>query len=75
MLRDHPQRSWGEAGWRQVLALVPSADLPGMREQYVCHVLFAPEKARFYLEPWRPARSLAGTILHACNPGPDKHLG
>ncbi|HYO86459.1 MAG TPA: DUF2599 domain-containing protein [Dermatophilaceae bacterium] len=73
--RGHPTLAWAEAGWRQLVARVPAAATPGMREQYVCHVLFAPTKARFYLEPWRPAQTLAQTVLEACNPGPRKDLG
>lgn len=46
-----------------------------MREQYVCHVLFAPQDDSYYLEPWRPAMPLARTVIEGCNPGADKHLG
>lgn len=75
MLRRNPRTEWAEAGWAQVLRAAPAAATPGMKEQYVCHVLFAPSKARFYLEPWRPAVSLTRTVLEGCNPGGDKHLG
>lgn len=74
-LRANPSLGTGEEAWRQLVAAVPKANTAGMREQFVCHVLFAPTKARFYLEPWRPARSLAATILEGCNPGPRKDLG
>ncbi len=74
-LRANASLGLGEEAWRQLMVAVPTANTAGMREQFVCHVLFASTKARFYLEPWRPARSLAATILEGCNPGPRKDLG
>ncbi|MBK7722633.1 MAG: DUF2599 domain-containing protein [Austwickia sp.] len=65
--RRHPTMSWAQAGWRDVVRREPAADTPGMREQYVCHALFAPTKARWYLEPWRPAGTLAQVVAQRCN--------
>ena len=59
-----------DAGWRQVLDAVPDADTPGMKEQYMCHVQFAPKKEGWYLEPWRPAGSYFETVAARCNRGP-----
>ncbi len=63
------------AAWQQVLAVHPDADVPGMRDQYACHVLFAPDKDAFYLEPWRPAVGAVRTVAEGCNPGERKDLG
>ncbi len=62
----------GEA-WREVLALAPDADTPGMRAQFVCHWNFAefaqPGKTSWDLEPWRPAVDDNTMVLTGCNPG------
>ena len=66
-------RAEGERAWAQVLALAPDADIPGMREQFLCHwhlVEFAePGKVSWNLEPWRPAVDVATMVEHGCNPG------
>lgn len=59
----------GDAVWAQVLTRVPEADLPGMRDQLVCHVQFASEKKSWYLEPARPDVGYAATVAAGCNPG------
>ena len=62
----------GEA-WREVLAIAPDADTPGMRAQFVCHWNFAelaqPGKTSWDLEPWRPAVDDNAMVLNGCNPG------
>ena len=59
--------------WREVLALAPDADTPGMRAQFICHWNFAelaqPGKTSWDLEPWRPAVDDNTMILAGCNPG------
>lgn len=59
--------------WRQVLALAPDADTPGMRAQFLCHWNFAefaePGKTSWDLEPWRPAVDDSQMLLAGCNPG------
>lgn len=63
------------AAWQRILGLHPDADVPGMRDQYACHVLFAPDKDAYYLEPWRPAVGAVRTVAEGCNPGERKDLG
>ena len=62
----------GEA-WREVIAMAPEADTPGMRAQFVCHWNFAefaqPGKTSWDLEPWRPAVDDNTMVLTGCNPG------
>jgi hypothetical protein len=62
----------GEA-WGEVLALAPDADIPGMRDQFMCHWSFAeivePGKTSWNLEPWRPEVSDDTMISTGCNPG------
>ncbi|CAJ1585650.1 DUF2599 domain-containing protein [[Mycobacterium] wendilense] len=69
-LRNRPV---GEAAWRQVLESAPEADLPGMREQFLCHWQLAefahPGKVSWNLEPWRPEVDTASMIESGCNPG------
>lgn len=59
--------------WREVLALAPDAETPGMRAQFICHWNFAelaqPGKTSWDLEPWRPAVDDNTMILTGCNPG------
>jgi hypothetical protein len=56
-----------------VLALAPEADLPGMRDQFVCHFRFAevaqPGKTSWNLEPWRPVVDDQTMTATGCNPG------
>lgn len=63
----------GELAWLEVLAQAPEADLPGMREQFMCHWGLAelgyPGKPSWNLEPWRPEVDQAAMVAAACNPG------
>lgn len=63
----------GESAWTQVLTLAPDADIPGMREQFLCHWQLAefaePGKVSWNLEPWRPEVDTATMIETGCNPG------
>ena len=62
-----------DEAWSEVLADAPDADLPGMREQFVCHWQFAevaqPGKTSWNLEPWRPQVSPTQMLNTGCNPG------
>ncbi|MEX0580486.1 MAG: DUF2599 domain-containing protein [Mycobacterium sp.] len=62
-----------ERAWLEVLALVPEADTPGMRAQFVCHWHFAelaePGKASWNLEAWRPSVDEDVMVASRCNPG------
>ncbi len=69
LLRDCWLRATGDAGWDEVVALASDADQPGMREQYLCHLRFAPRKEVWHLEPWRPEVTAAQMVRSACNPG------
>lgn len=59
--------------WAEVLALAPEADIPGMREQFVCHWQFAefaePGKVSWNIEPWRPEVPPEQMLATGCNPG------
>ncbi|GAC79141.1 Protein of unknown function [Gordonia malaquae] len=63
----------GEEAWREVLAIAPDGDTPGMKAQFDCHWTFArivqPEKPSWNLEPSRPVVSEAEMISSRCNPG------
>lgn len=63
----------GETAWTQVLASAPDADIPGMREQFLCHWQLAefarPGKTSWNLEPWRPVVGDSTMIASGCNPG------
>jgi len=54
--------------WATIVANQPDADVPGMRDQLLCHMLGAQDKATWNLEPWRPAVGLRDTVLAMCNP-------
>lgn len=62
-----------DAAWAEVLAQAPDADLPGMREQFLCHWTFAelaePGKTSWNLEPWRPEVTPEVMVASGCNPG------
>ncbi|OLT94229.1 DUF2599 domain-containing protein [Mycobacterium syngnathidarum] len=62
-----------DQAWVEVLALSPDADLPGMREQFLCHWTFAelaePGKTSWNLEPWRPEVAPEAMLASGCNPG------
>jgi hypothetical protein len=63
----------GQEAWSEVLALSPDADIPGMREQFLCHWTFAevaePGKVSWNLEPWRPEVTDTEMLEAGCNPG------
>ncbi|WP_066165083.1 DUF2599 domain-containing protein [Gordonia hydrophobica] len=63
----------GDEAWTEVLKLDPSADAPGMKEQFQCHWTFArlvqPDKPTWNLEPDRPVVSPDEMISTRCNPG------
>lgn len=62
-----------DEAWAEVLTLSPDADIPGMREQFICHwdyaELAAPGKSSWNLEPWRPEVSVEDMLEAGCNPG------
>jgi hypothetical protein len=62
-----------DEAWTEVLALSPDADIPGMREQFMCHWQYAelaePGKTSWNLEPWRPEVSGDEMVAAHCNPG------
>jgi hypothetical protein len=62
----------GEA-WAEVLTLSPDADMPGMRDQFMCHWELAelgqPGKVSWNLEPWRNVVSDEEMVDAHCNPG------
>lgn len=68
-LRQWVSREGADAAWLEIVAQLPDADKPGMHDQLTCHVLFVPDKKRFYLEPWRPAVGYTETVAAQCNPG------
>jgi hypothetical protein len=63
----------GNEAWTEVLALSPDADIPGMREQFMCHWTYAefarPGKSSWNLEPWRPVVDDDTMVGTGCNPG------
>ncbi|MEI2826565.1 MAG: DUF2599 domain-containing protein [Dermatophilaceae bacterium] len=64
-----------ETVWAQVVGILPGVDTPGMRDQLVCHVTFAPGKSAWFLEPGRPAVGYAATVAAGCNPGALRDAG
>jgi hypothetical protein len=62
-----------DEAWTEVLTLAPDADIPGMREQFMCHWQYAelaePGKTSWNLEPWRPEVSGDEMLAAHCNPG------
>ncbi len=62
-----------DTAWSEVVALDPTADSPGMRDQFACHWRFArivePEKTSWNLEPGRPVVTESAMIASRCNPG------
>lgn len=67
--------AWGRSGsqaagdmvWA-VVAAQPDADTPSMRDQLDCHRSFAPDKATWNLEPWRPKVDWITLLAARCNP-------
>ena len=68
--------AWARAGglaaqegvWAAVVAQEPEADTNGMRDQFLCHALGAPDKESWNLEPWRPDVGSFATLAARCNP-------
>ncbi|WP_422742360.1 DUF2599 domain-containing protein [Mycobacterium sp. WMMD1722] len=62
-----------DQAWAEVLAASPDADIPGMREQFMCHWQYAelaqPGKPSWNLEPWRPEVDATTMVVSGCNPG------
>ncbi len=62
-----------ELAWQEVRALDADADAPGMRDQFLCHWVWArmvaPDKPSWNLEPWRPDVGYQATVSANCNPG------
>ena len=62
-----------DEAWSEVIRMAPDADLPGMRQQFVCHWEIAefaqPGKTSWNLEPWRPVVDDAKMLAAGCNPG------
>jgi hypothetical protein len=62
-----------DAAWAEVLTLSPDAEIPGMKEQFLCHWQFAelsqPGKSSWNLEPWRPEVTDDEMFRAGCNPG------
>lgn len=62
-----------DQAWAEVLLSSPDADIPGMREQFICHWEYAeiaqPGKVSWNLEPWRPVVSEDVMVATRCNPG------
>lgn len=67
---------WGRAGglaaeetlWSQLVTAVPEADAQNVHDQLTCHLIGAPDKASWNLEPWRPDVGLLATLGALCNP-------
>lgn len=57
-----------EGLWAQVAAVGPDAATDGMHDQLTCHVLGAPDKASWNLEPWRPEVDALAMLAARCNP-------
>lgn len=75
LLRDSGSTAVFDEAWRRVVVAIPEADTPGMRDQFVCHAVFAPTKNAWYLEPARPAVGFARTVTAGCNPGDVRDVG
>lgn len=61
----------GAAAWDGVVMLEPDADTDVMNKQLRCHVLGAPDKESWNLEPWRPDVGYTQYLLARCNPVAD----
>ncbi|MGN8244702.1 DUF2599 domain-containing protein [Cellulomonas soli] len=57
-----------ELTWAQLVAREPEADSPTMHDQLLCHMLGAPTKDTWNLEPWRPEVDLVTLVATKCNP-------
>ena len=62
-----------DRAWAEILAGAPTANTPGMHDQFLCHWNYArlvqPDKPSWDLEPWRPDVGYAATVAALCNPG------
>jgi hypothetical protein len=54
--------------WAQLAAQEPDAATQAVRDQLTCHVIGAPDKESWNLEPWRPDVGLLATLAARCNP-------
>ncbi|GHG54405.1 hypothetical protein GCM10011331_20170 [Flavimobilis marinus] len=61
----------GAAAWDGLVLLAPEADTDVMNKQLRCHLLGAPEKESWNLEPWRPDVGYTQYLLARCNPVAD----
>ncbi|RDH77188.1 DUF2599 domain-containing protein [Mycolicibacterium moriokaense] len=65
--------SEADEAWAEVVTLSPDADIPGMRDQFMCHWHYAefayPGKTSWNLEPWRPEVPADQMLAAHCNPG------
>jgi hypothetical protein len=64
----------GEAAWAELLDRYGNTitqNVPGMKDQFICHVEHSWLKQTYNLDPWRPDLSYARTIRDQCNPGGD----
>lgn len=76
LLRDCGLHGIQDRAWDELLSRVPGAGTEGMQAQLTCHVLFAPTKDVWHLEPWRPVVGSTELLAARCNPGaPDPDLG
>jgi len=57
-----------EATWSALVVEHPATNMPGMRDQLLCHALGVPDKPTWNLEPWRPDVGLVATLAASCNP-------
>lgn len=65
-------RGWTGAAPYVLTALAkdhPEVLAPGMADQLRCHVMFAPSKGTWNLEPERPAVGWPALVASRCNPG------
>lgn len=68
--------AWARAGslaaqelvWSQLVTREPEADATTMHDQLLCHMLGAPTKDTWNLEPWRPEVDLVTLVATKCNP-------
>jgi hypothetical protein len=54
--------------WAELKEKEPGADSLGMYNQLACHLLGAPDKDTWNLEPWRPEVDFIATVAAQCNP-------
>lgn len=54
--------------WAQLVAADPGLDTASMHAQLSCHLLGAPDKDTWNLEPWRPEVDAVTMLATRCNP-------